>query len=127
MPISLKDATEFILNLSFRDKILLSLLAAGAMTEAVFDELYTPRSSLSSAGRFDGHSFKNSPYYRQQATQLRQELAHLLEKKWISFKGERGNRRFYLEEDGLDHLFSDFPVLKCRHSSSHDRYLWLEG
>lgn len=111
---ALKELSRFIVKLSWRDKILLLLLSAGAVAETVIDELYVPRPSLSSPRYFDGYAFKQSPYFRREMTQLRVELARLLSKKWIEYKGEWGERRYYLTAEGLNHLFSGFPILKHR-------------
>lgn len=113
--VAVKEVSEFLLKLSWRDKVLLSLLAAGAVAETFPCDLNIPRPTLSSAWRLGyGCSFEESPYFRREPKRWREELSRLLKKKWVEYKGERGNRCYLLTEEGLNQLFAGFPLLKHR-------------
>lgn len=92
---------------SLRDKILLTLLATGAVIETLWAEASTPITlgyALS--------SLENQEYFRRRRASSQSTLSYLLAKKFILSHRTKGDRNFQLTEEGLDILFKKFPTLK---------------
>lgn len=102
---------------SWRDKILLYLLAVGAVVE---DIAYETAYALPNRGTYSssGYSFYKSDYFKSQPRLLRDALRDLNRRKLIEANGIRGQRSFRITTDGFDILFKKFPTLKYR------RYKW---
>lgn len=92
---------------SLRDKILLTLLATGAVIETLWAEASTPITigyALS--------SLESQEYFRRRRSSSRSTLSYLIAKKFILSRQAKGSRSFQLTEEGLDVLFKKFPTLK---------------
>lgn len=96
--------------ISLRDKILLTLLATGAVVETVWAEA-SPPITLG----YVLSSLENQAYFRRRRTSSQSTLSYLIAHKFILSRRERGERSFQLTNEGLDLLFKKFPTLKYRH------------
>lgn len=94
-------------SLNLREKILLGLLATGAVVETIIAEISTPI-SIGSAFR----SLESEEFFRKRRTSSYSTVSYLLAEKLILAKGRGGQRVYQLTEEGLDLLFSKFPKLK---------------
>lgn len=93
---------------NFRDKMLLYLLAMGAVAETILAELTTPV-TLGSAFQ----SLETQDFFRRKRTSSRSTISYLLAKEFILARGRRSRKEFQLTEEGLNYLFAKFPPLKC--------------
>lgn len=92
---------------SLRDKILLTLLATGAVIETLWAEASTPITlgyALS--------SLESQEYFRRRRSSSRSTLSYLIARKFILSRRAKGDRNFQLTAEGLDLLFRKFPTLK---------------
>lgn len=97
-------------QLPLREKILLGLLAVGAVVEDVVADAYVPIT----IGRAVDRLFSPRDAYLEYRRKTRQNtFAFLLRKRFIAV-AERGRQQksFRLTRDGLDFLFQKFPKLK---------------
>lgn len=94
-------------SLNLREKILLGLLATGAVVETIIAEISTPI-SIGSAFR----SLESEEFFRKRRTSSYSTVSYLLAERLILAKGRGGQRVYQLTEEGLDLLFSRFPKLK---------------
>lgn len=97
-------------QLPLREKILLSLLAVGAVVEDLVADAYVPIT----IGRAVDQSFSSEDTYLAYRRKTRQNtFALLLKKRFIKAVGEKQQQRaFRLTQAGLDFLFKKFPKLK---------------
>lgn len=96
-------------KLNFRDKILLSLLAAGAVVEDVLVESFDP---MGLKARYYGYSLETVDYFKERGKSLKRALAHFVRKKLVELKEKEGATLYQLTSDGLDRLFAKFPKFK---------------
>lgn len=99
--------------LPWRDKILLYLLAVGAVVE---DFAYHMTFDFPNRGHVSFHpfSFGQSDYFKDEPRLLRDALRDLTRKKLVEVSGKRGEKLFRLNHGGLEHLLNKFPTLKYR-------------
>lgn len=97
-------------QLALREKILLSLLAVGAVVEDLVADAFVPIT----IGRAVDQLFSPDDAYLEYRRKTRQNtLALLLKKKFIeAVEKNRPQKSFRLTRDGLDLLFRKFPKLK---------------
>lgn len=103
------ELNRFLSKLSLRDKILLTLLSAGALVEEIIIEVSDPL-GIRASGR--GYSFENAGYFKEKKKTLNAALNRFLKNKLIEIDGTRKHHTFVLTEKGLNELFSKFPKLK---------------
>lgn len=106
MSVSSKEESLFD-ALSLREKVLLVLLAIGAVIETNLAEMSTPV-SVGSAFR----SLENEEFFRRKRTSSLSTISYLLAKRFILAKGRGEQRKYQLTEEGLGFLFAKFPKLK---------------
>lgn len=106
--ISLK---EFFLKLSIGNKILVSLLTAGALAEEALDVLneFSPRSVVK--GLYTSQDFSG---FNKDKRLITKALGRLLEHKFIEMKKSDREKSIKLTQLGLETLFSKFPGIKFK-------------
>lgn len=97
-------------QLALREKILLSLLAVGAVVEDLVADAFVPIT----IGRAVDQLFSPDDVYLEYHRKTRQNtFTLLLKKRFIeAVEKNRQQRSFRLTQDGLDFLFQKFPKLK---------------
>lgn len=74
-------------QLNFRDKVLLSLLAAGAVVEDVLVESFNP---IDLRAHYYGYSLETVDYFKERGKSLKRALAHFVQKKLVELKEKGG-------------------------------------
>ena len=100
---------EFFSNLSLTDKILISLLTAGAVAEEALDALYqfSPRAVTRSL-----YTSEELNHIKKDNKLIRNALLRLAGRKLIEIEKREKERILKLTETGLTTLFSKFPQIK---------------
>lgn len=106
-----KDSGLFT-KMSLREKVLIALLAVGAFAEEVLVDGMGLNSSDVRAS-LNGYSLEEINYFKEKRKVLKYTLLRLLRKRWVeNKKTSRGSNKYNLTPDGLDFLFSKFPVIR---------------
>jgi len=102
---------EFFSRLSFTDKILYSLLTAGAVAEEVLDSLheFSPRSTVRSL-----YTTEDLSHLKKDKKVMQTTLLRLASKKLIEIEKREKQRGLKLTEAGLTALFLKFPQVKFK-------------
>lgn len=102
---------EFFTELKLSDKILLSLLTAGALAEEALDVLhqFSPRSVTKSL--YTNADFSN---FNKDRRIIRNTLLRLASRKLIEIERIKKERSIKLTERGLNLLFTKFPKIKFK-------------
>lgn len=100
---------RFFSKLNFSEKLLFSLLAAGAVVEGAAEEVYEQFGVRPTLRRF---YFSDDSYFKKRKGFLGDVLSEFIGKRWVEFEAERRRRSFKLTRAGLDHIFSKFPKLR---------------
>ncbi len=102
---------EFFSNLPLTDKILISLLTAGAVAEGALDALYqfSPRAVARSL-----YTSEDLSHFKKDKKLIRNALFRLAERKLIEIEKREKERLLKLTDTGLTTLFSKFPQIKFR-------------
>jgi len=102
---------EFFSNLPLTDKILISLLTAGAVAEEALDTLYqfSPRAVTRSL-----YTSEDLSHFKKDKKLVRNALLRLAERKFIEIEKREKERILKLTDTGLTTLFSKFPRIKFR-------------
>lgn len=100
---------KFFSNLTFPDKILFSLLGAGAVVEELADYIYEEFGVRPTLRKL---YFGDNPYFKRRNRFLGNVLSKFIKDKLVIAEGIRGQRSFKLSREGLDGIFSRFPKLK---------------
>lgn len=102
---------EFFSNLPLTDKILVSLLTAGAIAEEALDTLYkfSPRAVTRSL-----YTSEDLNHIKKDNNLIRNALLRLAGKKLIEIEKREKERVLKLTETGLTTLFSKFPQIKFK-------------
>ncbi len=93
--------------LNRRERILLTLLAAGAVIETELIKASAPVTTSYALS-----SFEAQDYFRKKRLSSTTTLSYLLAKKFIVSRGLDKQKTFQLADDGLNYLFAKFPALK---------------
>ena len=106
--ISLK---EFFVSLPLTDKILISLLTAGAIAEEALDTLhqFSPRAVTRSL-----YTSEDLSHFKKDKKLIRNALLRLAERKFIEIENKEKERVLKLTETGLTTLFLKFPQIKFK-------------
>ncbi len=104
------DLKDFYSELNLSEKVLFTLLAAGALVEEIYIEvsdfgIRTHRSNL---------TFEELETVKAKRKSLQNLLVRLAARKQIEIEGRKGQRLFKLTRKGLTKLFSKFPQIKFR-------------
>jgi len=102
---------EFFLELKLSDKILVSLLTAGALAEEALDILhqFSPRSVTRSL--YTNEDFSN---LNKDKRIIRNTLLRLAARKLIEIERVKKEKSVRLTEKGLNTLFTKFPKIKYK-------------
>ena len=100
---------KFFSDLTFSDKILFSLLGAGAVVEELADYIYEEFGVRPTLRKF---YFGDNPYFRKRNRFLGNTLSKFVKDRLVTVEGGRGQRSFKLSKKGLDGIFIKFPKLK---------------
>lgn len=103
------ELSRFFSKLNLKDKVLFTLLSAGAIVEEIGVEISDPL-NIKALGR--GYSFESAEYFKEKNKTINAALNRFLKDKLIEMDGTRKRHIFRLTEKGLDRLFSRFPKLK---------------
>ncbi len=93
--------------INFRERILLTLLAAGAILETGLAEASRPPSISYALSSFEAQDF-----FRKKRRTSTATLSYLLAKKFIAAHGINQRKVYGLTEEGVNFLFAKFPALK---------------
>ena len=102
---------EFFSNLPLTDKILISLLTAGAVAEEALDTLhqFSPRAVTRAL-----YTNEDLSHLRKDKKPIRNALLRLAGKKLIEIEKKEKERILKLTETGLTTLFLKFPQIKFK-------------
>lgn len=100
---------KFFSNLTFPDKILFSLLGAGAVVEELVDYIYEEFGVRPTLRKL---YFGDNQYFKKRNKFLGNVLSKFIKDKLVIAEGVRGQRSFKLSKKGLDGIFVKFPKLK---------------
>ncbi len=100
---------RFFSKLNFSEKLLFSLLTAGAVVEEIAEEVYEQFGVRPTLRRF---YFSDESYFKKRKRFLGNVLSEFIERRWVEFKVEKRQRSFQLTQTGLDYVFSKFPKLR---------------
>lgn len=104
-------SSQLHFKLTFKDKILLSLLAVGAVAEEILIEAADPFDARARAG---GYSLENIRFFKERRKTLKHALFRLLKEKCLDKEKTEEGKLYKLTPEGLNLLFSKFPTLKYR-------------
>lgn len=93
--------------INFRERILLTLLAAGAILETGLAEASRPPSISYALSSFEAQDF-----FRKKRRTSTATLSYLLAEKFIAARGINQRKMYGLTEEGVNFLFARFPALK---------------
>lgn len=100
---------KFFSDLTFSDKILFSLLSAGAVVEELADYIYEEFGVRPTLRKL---YFGDNQYFKKRTKFLGNVLSKFIKDKLVIAEGVRGQRSFKLSKKGLDGIFVKFPKLK---------------
>jgi len=100
---------RFFSNLTFPDKVLFSLLTAGAVVEDLAEDLYENFGVRPTLRRF---YLGDDLYFKRKKRFFGNIVSKFMRDQLVVAEGKRGKRSLKLSARGLDNLFARFPKLK---------------
>lgn len=98
-------------KLTFKDKVLLSLLTVGAVAEDILIEAADP---FDIGAQARGYSLENINFFKERRKTLKHALFRLLKEKCLDKEKTEKEKLYKLTSAGLNLIFSKFPTLKYR-------------